>query len=323
MAGPSQATASRATAEDSPVRVTQAELIRLAAPARLLGLDAMRARARRGGQYLSHFKGRGMEFDEARPYQDGDDPRNIDWRVTARTGKPFTKLFREERERPVLLWLDLRAAMHFATRGCFKSVLAARAAALLAWVAAGHGDRVGGFLFAEGFHRELRPRLGRRAVLRFLHETAAAPVWERDDFDLSLSAAAVETAMGGLRQVAHTGSLVVLFSDFRDFGESARRCLADIGRHNDVIVFFLHDPLEETLPPPGRYRMRDARGEVTLETDSRRLRERYAEEFRGRRDEMTTLFDRYRMRWVDASTGDDPVELLSRVLGQRPRLGGG
>ena len=122
----SPAGSSRATAEESPVRVTQAELIRLAAPARLLSLDAMRARARRGGQYLSHFKGRGMEFDEARPYQDGDDPRNIDWRVTARTGKPFTKLFREERERPVLLWLDLRAAMHFATRGSFKSVLAAR-----------------------------------------------------------------------------------------------------------------------------------------------------------------------------------------------------
>jgi uncharacterized protein (DUF58 family) len=310
---------SQAAGEGSPVRVTQAELIRLAAPARLLSLEAMRARSRRGGQYLSHFKGRGMEFAEARPYQEGDDPRNIDWRVTARSGKPFTKLFREERERPVLLWLDLRAAMHFATRGVFKSVLVSRAAALLAWVAMVHGDRVGGFLFAEDFHRELRPRLGRRAVLRFLHEISSAPVWERRAFDPGLSAEAAESAMGGLRRVAHTGSLVVLFSDFRDFGAGARRCLADIGRHNDVIVFFVHDPMEEALPPPGRYRLQDARGEATLETDDRRLRERYAADYRRRYEEMTTLFDRYRMRWVSADTRDDPVDLLSRVLTQRPR----
>ncbi len=304
---------------DSPVRVSQAELIRLSAAARLLSLDAMRARARRGGQYLSHFKGRGMEFAEARPYQEGDEPRNIDWRVTARTGKPFTKLFREERERPVLVWLDLRAAMHFATRGVFKSVLAARAAALLAWAAVQRGDRIGGFVFAEGFDRELRPRLGRRAVLRFIHELASAPVWERQDFDLALSAAAAESAMGGLRRVAHTGSLVVLFSDFRDFGTSSRRCLADLARHNDVIAFFLQDPMEASLPPPGRYRIRDAGGDATLATDSQRLRQRYAEDFIRRRDEMTALFDRYRIRWVSASTADDPLDLLTRVLGQRPR----
>lgn len=304
---------------DSPVRVSQAELIRLSAAARLLSLDAMRARARRGGQYLSHFKGRGMEFAEARPYQDGDEPRNIDWRVTARTGKPFTKLFREERERPVLIWLDLRAAMHFATRGVFKSVLAAKAATLLAWAAVQRGDRIGGFVFAEGYQRELRPRLGRRAVLRFIHEAASAPVWERQDADLSLSALAAESAMGGLRRVAHTGSLVVLFSDFRDFDAPAQRSLVDIGRHNDVIAFFLHDPMEETLPPPGRYRVRDGSGDATIETDDRRLRERYARSFVQRRDEMTALFERYRMRWVSAGTADDPLDLLSGVLGQRPR----
>ena len=104
----------------SPVSVSQAGLIRLSGPARAIALDVMRVNSLQTGAYVSHFKGRGMEFDESRPYQPGDDPRNIDWRVTARSSEAYTKLFREERERPVLIMTDLRSNMHFATRGCFK-----------------------------------------------------------------------------------------------------------------------------------------------------------------------------------------------------------
>ncbi|MDH4074155.1 MAG: DUF58 domain-containing protein, partial [Gammaproteobacteria bacterium] len=148
----------------SPVSVSQASLIRLAGPARVLALDVLRVNSLQTGAYVSHFKGRGMEFDESRPYQPGDDPRSIDWRVTARSTEAFTKLYREERERPVLIMTDLRANMHFATRGCFKSVNAARAASLLAWAAHHRGDRLGGIVFGDSRHRELRPRLGRQAA---------------------------------------------------------------------------------------------------------------------------------------------------------------
>ena len=134
MSSANDAVASQTRADD-PAVVSQAGLIRLRDPARHLSLDALRIRARRGGNYLSHFKGRGMEFDEARLYQDGDDPRSIDWRLTARTGRAYTKLFREERERPVFCWVDQRPAMQFATRGVFKSVQAARLSALLGWAA--------------------------------------------------------------------------------------------------------------------------------------------------------------------------------------------
>jgi uncharacterized protein (DUF58 family) len=111
----------------SPVSVSQAGLIRLNGPARAIALDVLRVSSLQTGAYVSHFRGRGMEFDESRPYQPGDDPRSIDWRVTARSTTAYTKLFREERERPVLIMLDLRASMHFATQGCFKSVNASRA----------------------------------------------------------------------------------------------------------------------------------------------------------------------------------------------------
>ncbi len=140
------------------------ELIRLRSQASLPGLAPQRrVMTTQTGPYASPFKGRGIDFAEVRAYLPGDDIRNIDWRVTARTGQPHTKLFREERERPVLLLVDLGASMRFGTRVAFKSVLAARAAALLGWAAVGHGDRVGGVVFAGQEHQELRP-LGRERV---------------------------------------------------------------------------------------------------------------------------------------------------------------
>ncbi|MCY3731458.1 MAG: DUF58 domain-containing protein, partial [Rhodospirillaceae bacterium] len=144
----------------SPARIELAELIGLKRAGESLRVGALRVRALDSGGHLSRFKGRGVEFDESRPYEPGDDLRHMDWRVTARTGKPHTKVFREERDRPVILWLDLRRPMLFATRGAYKAVRAAQTAALVAWSAVANGDRLGGLVFSEREHVELRPRLG-------------------------------------------------------------------------------------------------------------------------------------------------------------------
>ncbi len=122
----------------------------------------------RAGGYLSGFKGRGMDFEEVRAYQPGDDVRLIDWRVTARTGKPFTKIFHEERERPVFIVVDLSATMFFGTKTAFKSVIAAKVAALIAWAAVKNGDRVGGIFYGGENCHELRPKSRNRGVLPFL-----------------------------------------------------------------------------------------------------------------------------------------------------------
>ncbi|PCI06195.1 MAG: DUF58 domain-containing protein, partial [Gammaproteobacteria bacterium] len=132
------------TAADDIVRIRQSTLISLNREAKNLPLTPRKITAKLSGTYLTIFKGLGMEFDEVRPYQAGDDLYSIDWNVTARTGEAHTKIFREERERPVLMWVDYRQPMFFATRGSFKSVVAAKIAALLAWSAAQHGDRLGG-----------------------------------------------------------------------------------------------------------------------------------------------------------------------------------
>ena len=302
----------------SPVSVSQAGLIRLNAPARAIALDVIRVNSLQTGAYVSHFRGRGMEFDESRPYQPGDDPRSIDWRVTARSTTAYTKLFREERERPVLVVVDLRANMHFATRGCFKSVNASRAAALLSWAAHHRGDRLGGLIFGDTTHRELKPRLGRQAALRYVHELVEHRDWgnrylARDGND----EAPLVQAMSALRRVARPGSLVIVLSDFLGFSRAAQSYLSSVARHNEVLAVFLNDPLERQLPPPGRYRIVSEEDELAIDTHVRAAREDYRNAFEERLGKLEAFCQRYGVHLMPLSTEDDPVTALQTALGRR------
>jgi uncharacterized protein (DUF58 family) len=307
-------------ADASPVSVSQAGLIRLNGPARAIALDVLRVNSLQTGAYVSQFKGRGMEFDESRPYQPGDDPRSIDWRVTARSTTAYTKLFREERERPVLVMVDLRANMHFATRGCFKSVNASRAAALLSWAAHHRGDRLGGLIFGDTTHRELKPKLGRRAALRFVHQLVDHPDWQAqqrapgDDGEAQLT-----QAMSALRRVARPGSLIVILSDFQGFGRSAQSYLSSIARHNEVLALFLNDPIERELPPPGRYRLVAGESELAIDTHLKTARADYSNAFEQRQHDLDVFCHRYGIHLLPLSTQDDPISALQTALGKRSR----
>jgi len=305
-------------ADASPVSVSQSGLIRLSGPARAIALDVLRVNSLQTGSYVSHFKGRGMEFDESRPYQPGDDPRSIDWRVTARSTEAFTKLFREERERPVLIMTDLRSNMHFATRGCFKSVNATRAAALIAWAAHHRGDRLGGIVFGDTTHHELRPRLGRQAALRYVHELDTHPDWKVSDDQADVDEEAPFTqAMSALRRVTHPGSLVVIVSDFIGLSRAAQSHLSGIARHNEVLAISLSDPLERRLPPPGRYRLVSHDEEMAIDTFARSAREDYRNAFEDRIHSLELFCQRYGVHLLPLSTEDDPVQLLQQALARR------
>jgi uncharacterized protein (DUF58 family) len=281
-------------------------------------LDVLRVSSAQTGAYVSHFRGRGMEFDESRPYQPGDDPRNIDWRVTARSSEAYTKLFREERERPVLIMTDLRSNMHFATRGCFKSVNGARAAALLAWAAHHRGDRLGGLVFGDSRHRELKPRLGRQAALRYVHELVTHPDWSTKTDQGALDEEPPLTqAMAMLRRVAHPGSLVIIVSDFIGLSRAAKSYLTGIARHNEVLAVFLSDPLERQLPPPGRYRLVSHDEEMAIDTYARGARTDYEHAFEERVHDLETFCHRYGIHLMPLSTEDDPVQRLQQTLGKR------
>ena len=273
------------------------------------------------GPQLSGFRGRGMEFEEHRSYQAGDEVRSIDWRVTARTGQTHVRLYREERERPVLLAVDLRAAMHFGTRGCFKSVRAAESAAACAWGAAANGDRVGGLAFSEAQHLESRPAAGRRGVLQLCHQLDSLAKLRNpaDHDDPSKAADSLFDALLRLNHTAAPGALVAVFSDFRGLQERHEQRLLSLARHCELILGFIHDPLEQALPPPGRYAVQASAQEAprTVGTASRDARQRWAAAFEARRTQIAQLGRRCRAHWWQISTADSLSDCLNRGFGRR------
>jgi len=301
--------------DDGLVRVSLQSLIALHHAAETLPLKPGRIKALSGGEYRSPFKGRGMEFDEVRAYTQGDDVRTLDWRVMARTGHPHTKLYREERERPVLLFVDMRSPMFFATRGAFKAVRAAQAAALLGWSAVQQGERLGGLLFTEQSHIELRPHRGKPPLLHLLQKLASHPAWHDHDFSADPQGAALNQALTRLRSVAQPGSLIVLLSDFGGLNDQGRAQLAQLSRHCELMLVDIHDPMEKELPPPGQYRLSDGENFMTLFTSDSRLRESYRARFISQQEALQQLCRRYRMKLLLLGTADDPLRALQRGLG--------
>jgi uncharacterized protein (DUF58 family) len=228
------------------------ELLALRAAAHGLSLQGKRAAsALQPGSYHSMHRGRGLEFQEVRPYVEGDDPRSIDWRVTARRGRPHTKVYRQERERPVWIVADLSAGLFFGSRRQLKSALVVRAAALLAWTAAASGDRVGAVLTGSASQRILPPRARGEGVLPLLgallemQPTAPAALG---------SSPSLSSGLKALLPLIHPGSLMLVLSDFALLTPDEPFWPAATA-HNDCHLFWITDPLEEQGLPDGRFRV--------------------------------------------------------------------
>ncbi len=295
-----------ATAEHL-VKVDLKTLIQLAKPATSLRLQPPNPKALQTGGYISRFKGRGMEFDEARLYQPGDDIRRIDWKVTARTGAPHTKIFREERERPIFIAVDNRPSMHFATRGVFKSVQAAKLAALLAWAAQQQGDRIGGQLFSEHHCQELKPQNGKHGVLRFLNLLTQIPTVADD---LSLPEYSFEHVLQRLVQHARPGSRVYLISDFRGFNAKAEQHLSKLAKHCDVELIMVYDLLESQLPTKGRYRFTNAQRELIVDTADKQRTLSYQQRFLAQQQYLEHYAQKTGLKFLSCDTACDPLSRL-------------
>lgn len=207
------------------------------------------------GQYLAKTKGRGMEFDEARHYQPGDDVRTIDWRVTARTGKTHTKIFREEKDRPVFVFCDLLPSMRFGSQLLFKSVQACHLSALIAWTAKKRGDKIGGLILSEQDLYEVKPRSSQQAVLHWLtalkNNNNALPIQQNisvNSVDKQTQEQKFIESCAHLRRVAHPGSLVYIISDLQHLTNDALQHLYQLQKHCEVVACWINDPIEKTLP---------------------------------------------------------------------------
>ncbi len=319
---PEGATGERAEAILNPAtQVTLAQLLDLQGHAGKLDLARRQpARAHLAGNHPSRFRGRGMDYQESRGYQPGDDIRNMDWRVTARSGRPHTKLFQEERERPVIFLLDLGPSLFFATRGVLKSVVAARAATLLAWAAAAKGDRIGGVLF-NGGHHELKPRSRHRGVLQLIHA-----IVELSDPLRGLAAEphpnGLTEALIRLRRIVRPGSLVFCLSDFLSLDEPAADELLRLRRHNDVVILQITDPIELEPPPPAHYAISDGERYGLLDTNSRAGRAHYRDFFQQRQQRLQQLMQQRALPLLQLSTTDDVTAVLQARFGGRRRLPG-
>lgn len=267
------------------------------------------------GNRGSRVRGRGMDFDQVRPYQAGDDIRSIDWRVTARTNTPHTKVFREERERPLVLVVDLRQSMFFGSRK-LKSVTACEVAATLAWTGLNAGDRVGGLVFGPEGHRDIRVRRGDHGVLQLIHTLSEASVaLHRKQADRQSLAEILEDS----RRVAHPGSTVAVISDFHGLDLQCERLLFGLARHVDMTLCQVHDPLERELPPPGWYAIQAGGKRFSLDTASATLRRDFAQQFLDREARLRQLAARLRLNFLQFSTDQPVLAKLQSVYGKNSR----
>lgn len=291
---------------DGLISISQHGLIQCRHKASQLVLSSRNIKAMQSGAYLSSFRGRGMEFNESRIYQPGDDIRSMDWKVTARTGTAHTKIFSEEKERPVLCWTDFREPMHFATHGVFKSVIAAKAAASIAWAASTQGDRVGGLVFSEHTHHELKPQRGKTNVLHFIKQLEQIQNTEANSKGKQINA---EQALARLRRVARPGSLVFLLSDFRNLGEQALSHITQLSRHNDIVMFFIYDTLEKSLPAAGQYLIENNHQKLRFSTHEQ-SQTQYHQHFIDRLEALKSFAIKHRISFIECSTEQDPLQQL-------------
>ncbi|ASG02015.1 DUF58 domain-containing protein [Vibrio anguillarum] len=196
------------------------------------------------GQHQSKQLGRGMDFAEVRQYQAGDDIRTIDWRVTARTGKPHTKLFSEEREKPVILYVDLSRSMQFGSQLMLKSVQAAHMASLLSWLSIANKDRVGAVIDTGSTLVELKPTSRQKGPLQLLQQLVTLQNQQLLELDKTKSHS-MQRGLTALNRLCPKGSEVILISDFVHFNATLQPILNQLQRHNRVKIVHIYDPLEQ------------------------------------------------------------------------------
>lgn len=293
--------------------VSVTELIALAAQAQRVRYPP-KGFASRIGPHESRIRGRGMDFSEARNYQAGDEVRHMEWRMTARTGRPHVKVYQEERERPVLLLVDFNSSMFFGTKIAFKSVIAARLAAILAWTAAQQGDRVGGWLYTATEHQAFTPRTRRAGVLPLLNGLSQYSEKPRNNKD---TGQALEQALTRIHRLLKPGSIVVLISDFYHWHASHERLLMHLAGHHDLLAYHICDPLELGPPPPQLYGMTDGDTDVLIDTSLDSVRFGYQFYCEQRITTLKQQLHRIPMQYAQVTAEMNLASLVKQTFPQR------
>lgn len=265
------------------------------------------------GEYHSVFKGRGMEFDEVRPYQYGDEIRTIDWNVTARTGQPYVKRYVEERELTVMLVVDASASENFGSVNRFKREVAAELTAVLSFAATTNNDKVGLLIFTDQVELYIPPRKGRRHVLRVIRELLA--------FEPKNRGTDIKMALETVNQLLKRRSIIFLVSDFLAEAESYRQALAITNKRHDLVAVDLHDPLEKGIKNVGLIALEDPEtGDIAwVDTGSRTWQKAYRQRLNEAEYNKQRAFLQASVDRIDIGTDEDYTIPLTSFFKERSR----
>ena len=266
------------------------------------------------GQHASKIKGRGLNFEELRHYSVGDDVRTIDWKVTARTGAPYVRVYTEERDRQVLLLVDQRMSMFFGSTHLMKSVTAAEAAALAAFRVREKGDRVGGIVFDDTGLHEVRPQSSLRAVNRFLDILAEANGRLHANAP-NVTPIPLSQPVKAAARIVKSGALVIVFSDFDGWDAETEKGLRAIAQHNDLVLFSVSDPTSEQLPPGLDIVVSDGELQVQINVGHETVRRRLVDFSKGRLAALLEFSTRFGVPVVPLTTAEDTLPQVLRLLG--------
>ncbi len=262
-----------------------------------------------GGEYQSAFKGRGMEFSEVREYIYGDDIRQIDWNVTARTGDPFIKKFEEEREQTLMLCVDISPSGVFGSQGQSKMELAIEICAVLAFSAIKNGDKVGLVLFTNEIEKVIPPKKGRLHVLRLIRELLTTEP-EGNGTDIS-------EALSYINRLLNRRAIIILASDFQD--NQYDRQLKITNRKHDLVNIFINDKLEDDLPDLGLIPLKDAETgeEILVDTSSEKVRNEYRRKRRQQKEELRNQSLRRKIDMIEVETNASYIRPLIAFFRRR------
>lgn len=292
------------------------ELVRLSAKARGFSfLPRQPIHSILAGRHASRLRGRGLNFEEIRGYLPGDDVRTMDWKVTARTRSPHVRVYTEERDRPVLFVVDQRATMYFGSRRTMKSVAACELAALGAWRVLKQGDRVGALIFNDEDIVSVKPHRSRARVRQMLGAMVKMNHQLGKDDSPASNPAMLNNVLVQALQIAKHDYLICLITDAYGMNPETKRQLSLLSAHNDIINGFVYDPLEAALPDAGRLTMAAGDEQLEVNTGSRQLREKFAQDFSDRLARIQTISRGRSIPLLPIETSHPVPEQLRNLMG--------
>lgn len=267
------------------------------------------------GRHTSKLRGRGLNFEELRNYLPGDDTRNIDWKVTARTGTPYVRVYTEEKDRTVWLLIDQRVGMFFGSKGRMKSVVAAEVAAISAWRVLSVGDRVGALVFNDSDISVIPPHRSRERVMQILKQVVDKNHALSADPGLKPDYSKLNQVLKQVSLLAKHDCLICLITDGDGLNPESRRYITRLAEHNDVLTAFIYDPLEKDMPSAGRLRFADGEGQLEADTSNRKLRSAFKNEFEERLEWMQSASRRFSIPLLPLNTCSPVSEQIRDLLG--------